>query len=65
MVKNVESHPNKSKPPSVFHYNTLKIFVSIIYEKFSGKFSGRLPRGVFNQLSDSNFEKENYVSGKY
>ena len=38
-----------------------KIFVLII----SGKISGKLPIGIFNQLSDAIFDKENYFSGKY
>ena len=39
-----------------FHFDTIKIFVLII----SGKFSGKLPTVIFNQLSDAIFDKENY-----
>ena len=33
--------------------------------KISVKFSGNLPRGILNQLSDAICDKENYSSGKY
>ena len=45
----------------VFRFDTIKIFVLII----SGKFSGKLPIGIFTQLSDAIFDKENYFSGKH
>ena len=39
-----------------FLFDTIKIFVLII----SGKISGKLSTGKFNQLSDAIFDKENY-----
>ena len=35
----------------VFLIDTIKIFVLIISDKISGKFSGKLTTGIFNQLS--------------
>ena len=44
-----------------FHFNTIKIFGLII----SGKIYGKLPTGIFTQLSDPIFDKGNYFSGNY
>ena len=49
----------------IFHFDTIKIFVSIISGKISGKFSGKLPTLIFNQLSYAIFDKENNFSGNY
>ena len=48
-----------------FHFGTIKIIVLIISGKISGKFSVKISRGIFNQLSDAIFDKENYFSGNY
>ena len=52
---------NKSKSRNFFHFDTIKTFVLII----SGKFSGKLPTGIFNQLFEEIFDKGNYFSGNY
>ena len=39
----------------MFHFATIKIFVLIISGKISGKCSGKLHMGIFNQLSEMQF----------
>ena len=58
-------HSNILKIAEFIHCDTIKIFVLIISGKISGKFSGKLPRVIFNQLSDAIFNKEHYFSGNY
>ena len=41
-----------------FYFDTIKIFVLIISGKISGKCSGKLPTGIFNQLSDAILTKK-------
>ena len=48
---------------NVFHCDTINFFVLIISDKISGRFSGQPPMGIFTQLSDTIFDKENYVLG--
>ena len=43
------------------HFDRIKILVLII----SGKFSGKLPTGIFDKLSDAICDKENYFSGNW
>ena len=64
LVKYV-SHIQINQNRRVFHFDTIKIFVLIMSGKISGKFSGKLPTWIFNQLSDAIFDKEHYFSGKY
>ena len=56
MSCNIQTNQNRR----FFHFDTIKIFVLIISGKISGKFSCKLPIGIFIQLSDANFDKENY-----
>ena len=48
-----------------FDFATIKTFVLRISGKIYGKFSGKLPTVIFNQLSDAIFDKENNFSGNY
>ena len=48
-----------------FHFDSIKIFVLIISGKISGRFSGKLSTGIFNQLSDGISQKESYFTGNY
>ena len=40
-----------------FHFDPIKIFV-LNSAKISGMFSGQLPTGIFNQLSDPIFDEK-------
>ena len=64
LVKSVMSHSNKSKSQNfALCYNkNIRLTIS---GKISGQLSGKLPAVIFNQLSYSIFNKENYFSGKY